>query len=284
MPSIQSLLTRAGRSSLGQWATDQACRLRDAVGHTLGRDDPMVPPTRLMFDGPRGVRAYRRNGAEFLRHFRVLGGLDPDHDVLDVGSGIGRKAMPLTTYLVPEARYEGFDINPVGVDWCTRTITPRYPNFRFQLADVYNAHYNPGGASRAADFRFPFEDEQFDFVFLGSVFTHMVPEEVENYIGEIARVLRPGGRVLATFFVIDDEAEDGIASGRAVYDFAVRCAGHRVVDADDPEYAVAYAQDDVLAALARHGLELVPPVHHGSWSGRPTAESFQDIVVAAKPR
>ena len=36
MPSTQSLLTRAGRSSLGQWGTDQACRLRDAVGHALG--------------------------------------------------------------------------------------------------------------------------------------------------------------------------------------------------------------------------------------------------------
>ena len=283
MAAIHSLLTRVGRSRAGQWGTDQACRLRDAIDRALGRADPMVPPTRLMFDGPRGVRAYRRNGVEFLRHFRVLGGLDPTDDVLDVGSGIGRKAMPLTAYLSPEARYEGFDLSPVGVDWCREHISARHPNFRFQVADVHNAHYHPEGTQRAADYVFPYEDASFDFVFLGSVFTHMVPEEVDNYVGQIARVLRPGGRMLATFFVLDDEAERRIRAGGAVYDFRVARDGHRVVDPDDPEYAVAYDEADVLAALSRHGLELVPPVHHGGWSGRPSAESFQDIVVAAKP-
>ncbi len=277
------MIAAASHSSAGRWATDQACRARDAVDRMLGRDDPMVPPTRLMFDGPRGVAAYRSNGAEFLRHFRALGGLEPGHDVLDVGSGIGRKAMPLTTYLRPDARYEGFDINPVGVRWCRETITPRYPNFRFQLADVHNDYYNPGGRQRASEYAFPFDDDAFDFVFLGSVFTHMVPAEVENYIAQIARVLRPGGRMLATFFLLDPVAEAGIGAGRAVYDFRFAREGHRVVDADDPEYAVAYAEADVLAMLARAGLELAPPVHHGSWSGRAGAESFQDIVVASYP-
>lgn len=284
MPAPHRLFTRVGRSSVGQCGTEQACRARDALDRALGRADPMVPPTRLMFDGPRGVRAYRRNGAEFLRHFRVLGGLDPGEDVLDVGSGIGRKMMPLTTYLSPEASYEGFDITPAGVEWCRATVTPRYPNFRFQLADVHNAHYHPEGTQRAADYVFPFEDARFDFVFLGSVFTHMVPEEVDNYLGQIARVMRPGGRMLATFFLIDGEADRGMRDGRAVYDFRFARDGHRVVDPDDPEYAVAYDEADVLGTLGRHGLALVPPVHHGTWSGQPTGESFQDIVVATKPR
>jgi SAM-dependent methyltransferase len=281
--AIRSLLIRAGRSSPGQWATDQACRVRDAAGRALGRDDPMVPPTRLMFDGPRGVAAFRRNGTEFLRHFRVLGGLDPEDDVLDVGCGIGRKMLPLTTYLSPRARYEGFDINPVGVEWCARTVTPRFPNFRFQVADVCNAHYNPAGTQRAADYVFPFEDASFDFVFLGSVFTHMVPEEVDNYLGQVARVLRPGGRMLATFFLLNGDAEGAVRSGRAFYDFRFARDGHRVVDPDNPEYAVAYPEADALRALARNGLALRPPVHHGSWTGR-GGESFQDIVVATKPR
>ena len=284
MAAFHSLLARAGRSPASQWAIDQACRLRDASGRALGREDPMVPPTRLMFDGPRGVRAYRRNGAEFLRHFRVLGGLDPNEDVLDVGCGIGRKMMPLTGYLSPEARYEGFDINPVGVEWCARTVTPRHPNFRFQVADVHNAHYNPSGTRRASDYAFPFEDESFDFAFVGSVFTHMVPEEVDNYLGEVARVLRPGGRMLATFFLLNADAEAAMRSGRAAYDFRFARDGHRVVDADDPEYAVAYPEADVLAALSRHGLALRAPVHHGSWTGQAGGESFQDIVVATKPR
>jgi SAM-dependent methyltransferase len=282
--ALRNLIARAAASDAGQWAMDHACAARDSVDRLTGRADPLIPPTRLMFDGPRGVRAYRENGREFLAHFRSIGGLKPHEDVLDVGSGIGRKAMPLTGFLKPSARYEGFDINPVGVDWCARTITPRFPNFRFQLADVYNAHYNPGGGSKASEYVFPFDDGSFDFVFLGSVFTHLVPEDLENYVGQISRVLRPGGRMLATFFLLDDVTERYTRDGRAFYDFRFERPGHRVVDPGDPEYAVAYTTGDMLSIVRRHGLEVDDDtVYLGSWSGREYGLSFQDIVVATKP-
>ena len=47
-----------------------------------------------------------------------------------------------------------------------------------------------------------FPDATFDFVCATSVFTHMLPAGVANYLREIRRVLRPGGRCLATFFVL----------------------------------------------------------------------------------
>lgn len=278
------LMQRASTSQAGRWGIDRACAARDAVDRATGRADPLVPPTRLMFDGPRSVRAYRDNGREFLSYFRSIGGLRPDEDVLDVGSGIGRKALPLTSFLAPTARYEGFDINPVGVEWCRKAISSRFPNFTFQLADVRNAHYNPTGGSSAAEYVFPFADGSFDFVFLGSVFTHLVPEDLENYVGQIARVLRPGGRMLGTFFLLDDVTERLTREGRAAYDFRHERPGHRIVDADDPEYAVAYSVDDVLDVVHRHGLEAdAESLYLGSWSGRPYGLSFQDILVATKP-
>lgn len=284
MPSASKLIARAAATPAGRWAVDRSCAVRDAVDRATGRSDPLIPPTRLMFDGPRGVRAYRDNGREFLAHFRSLGGLRRHEDVLDVGSGIGRKALPLTTFLAPEAHYEGFDINPVGVEWCRRTITPRFPNFRFQLADVRNAHYNPEGRAEASEYVFPFDDSSFDFAFLGSVFTHLVPEDLENYVGQVARVLRPGGRMLATFFLLDDVTDRLTREGRAFYDFAVERPGHRVVSAADPEYAVAYRTEDMFEIVRRHGLEVSDEtVYLGSWSGRPYGLSFQDIVVARRP-
>lgn len=284
VPAIRSLAARALASDPGQAAIDRFWATRDVVGRMVGRDDPLVPPTRLMFDGPRGVRAYRDNGREFLAHFRTLGRLRPTEDVLDVGSGIGRKAMPLTGFLASTARYEGFDLNPVGVEWCQEHISSRFPNFRFQRADVYNAHYNLEGAAKASEYVFPFDDASFDFVFLGSVFTHLVPADLDNYVGQIARVLRPGGRMLATFFLLDDETRRLTADGVAFYDFRHHRPGHSIVDPGDPEYAVAYETLDIVETVRGRGLEVDDEsIFLGSWAGRRYGLSFQDIVVATKP-
>ena len=51
-------------------------------------------------------------GRRFLEQFVALGGLKPDHHVLDVGCGIGRMALPLTTFLSAGGEYREFD--PVG--------------------------------------------------------------------------------------------------------------------------------------------------------------------------
>jgi ubiquinone/menaquinone biosynthesis C-methylase UbiE len=40
-----------------------------------------------------------------------------------------------------------------------------------------------------------------------SLFTHIRPAEVENYLREMARVLKPGGRCLAAFFMLNEGRE-----------------------------------------------------------------------------
>ena len=51
---------------------------------------------------------------------------------------------------------------------------------------------------------FPCADNSFDLVFLTSVFTHMFAGDVENYLSEISRVLKPGGKCLITWFLLDE--------------------------------------------------------------------------------
>ncbi len=48
---------------------------------------------------------------------------------------------PLAGYLTDAGSYRGFDVVPAGVDWCRRHISSRYPNFRFDLADLANTRY-----------------------------------------------------------------------------------------------------------------------------------------------
>ena len=44
---------------------------------------------------------------------------------------------------------------------------------------------------------------------LTSVLTHLLEDEAEHYLAETARVLEPGGRALATFFLLDDDVARG---------------------------------------------------------------------------
>lgn len=240
---------------------------------------PLVPPSYL-YGPPR--KSFEQVGNRYLRHSVELGGLRPDDRVLDVGSGVGRIAIPLTGYLSEKGGYEGFDIIPEQVEWCRKHITPRYPNFRFQLADVHNTHYHPAGRFRADEYRFPYDDESFDFVILTSVFTHMRPPEVRRYLSEIARVLRTGRCCLITWFLLNEESRRLIAEGRARRTFSHELNGFHTDDADSPEAAIAFEETAVHDLYRETELRIVEPIHYGGWCGRKQPLAGQDVVIAEK--
>src|SRR5262249_30998923 len=161
------------------------------------------------------------NGEEFLHIYRTICDLQPDERMLDVDSGIGRKTIQLTRYFDERASYDDIDITAAGVDWCARTITPRFSRFRFPRIDVYNLLYNPTGTCLPSEYRFPFDDASFTFVMLGSVFTHMLPDDAAHYLAEIARVLRPDERCLISYFLFNDESRALVESGKSTLNFHV---------------------------------------------------------------
>ncbi len=272
---IKQLLPPSLRKSLKQTYQN----LLDTTEGVLTQRNPMVPPRSRVFVGAGEFVAV---GQGFREHFIEQGGLKPHEAVLDVGCGIGRMAYPLTSYITSSGSYEGFDIIKSGIDWCQQRITPRFPNFRFQQADILNGHYNPEGRYQAAEYRFPYEANRFDFVFLTSVFTHMPPAEVAHYVAEIARVLKPGGRVFATFFLLNDESRALMTQPGATFNFNKELDGRYVFDLTDPDVGTAFDETWVMALLDKHGLSTNRTIHPGYWSGRKNTVSFQDIVVAYK--
>jgi SAM-dependent methyltransferase len=269
----EPLIDRA-RTSLRLRALD----LRDRYLTRPPRADRLVPPRRLDFVGHSD---FVETGDEFLRHFVEIAGLRRDERVLDVGCGIGRMARPLARHLSPHGSYDGFDVNRDGVAWCARRYR-RHPNFRFQVADLFNRRYNPEGSLPAREYRFPYDDGSFDLVICTSVLTHLLEGDADHYLAEIARVLAPGGRALLTFFLLDDDSRAAIAQQRAGLPFLDADEPVAVVSDDLPEEAVAYDRGWLDAALARHGLA-TRAVHPGSWRGGDDGRSFQDLVLASRP-
>jgi len=241
--------------------------------------DPLLPPDSLHSVGSVGSADYIAVGEEFSRYFVDLCELKPDDRVLDVASGTGRMARPLTRYL-KGGNYEGIDIVAPSVQWCQRTYS-RYPNFHFHFADIYNKGYNPDGKYKATEYRFPFETSSFDFVFLTSVFTHMLPQDMEHYLSEVVRVLKPNKRCLITYFLINPTVRKLINEGVSHYSFKYELPGCRVESADTPEAVVGYDESSVRGLYAKYGLNITEPVLYGTWS-KPDGLSWQDMIISTK--
>jgi SAM-dependent methyltransferase len=253
-------------------------RALDVADRVAGRAEPLVPSRRLQSAVGQGDYVFM--GEEFLGHFRELAGLRPDHRVLDIGCGFGRMARPLAGFLDPAAgSYRGFDVDARGIDWCARRYAGRYPHFRFEAADLRNGVYNPAGTRAAEHYRFPYADDSFDLAFATSVFTHLLAPAAERYLAEAARVLAPGGRLLGTFFVLDDASRRAVADGAAALPFPDPDADVSVLAPDSPEAAIAYDRGWLEQRLAANGLEL-EGLHPGAWTGSGDGLSYQDIVVA----
>ncbi|MDP9191842.1 MAG: class I SAM-dependent methyltransferase [Acidobacteriota bacterium] len=271
---VRKLVPRSFKRAIRRWQE------RRTKARLFGALAPLVPAVEDMFEGPGSVEEFKANGEEFLHIYKSVCGLQPNERMLDVGSGIGRKALPLVHYLNEGASYEGIDVNAFGVEWCRQRITPRFPNFRFQRIDVHNPLYNPLGTCPPAEYRFPFPDESFSFVTLGSVFTHMVPGDVKHYLSEVNRVLSPG-RCLISYFLLNDESRRLIASGASTQNFGSVRDGYATISDDLPENAIAFEEDFVTSLYRELGLRIAR-IDYGSWSGREQSLSYQDHILAAK--
>ncbi len=114
------------------------------------------------------------------------------------------------------------------------------------------------------------------------MFTHLLPDEVENYLSEVRRVLVSGGRCLASFFLLNEESLGCLRSGSSTINFRHDFGEYRTKNARRPEAAIAYPEGFIRNLYAEHELSIAEPIHYGSWPGRKDFLSYQDIVVALK--
>ncbi|MEZ5313214.1 MAG: class I SAM-dependent methyltransferase [Thermoanaerobaculia bacterium] len=211
------------------------------------------------------------------------GGLGRDDRMLDLGCGLGRVVQPLRSYLSRRASYLGVDVAPHYIAWNEAEIASRDPRFRFAWLDVHSAYYHAESGVPPEQAVLPVGDGEFDFALATSLLTHLDGAAVERYLAELARALRPGGRLLATFFVLDDEVRRRTGEVGTAFDFRHRLPGGGwTAFPERPEQATAFDEAWLVARLAHAGFELVGGVERGSWAGNPEAPTFQDLIVGRR--
>lgn len=249
----------------------------DVLEQLTGNKPPMTPPRGMIFTGSGD---FIKSGKMLMDLCVQYSGLKPDGAILDVGCGIGRLAVPLTAYLTNQGRYEGFDVVQDGVNWCKKNISNKYPNFTFTYTPLRNDLYNLSTEQQAQSFVFPYPNNSFDAVVLTSVFTHMQYAEVQHYLKEIKRVLKPEGKCLATFFIMNENTLAQIKGKPHVMQFDYEYDTHYLHDDKVKDANIAFKQEALLHMVNEAQLKITF-MNQGWWKGTAKEDSlnFQDVVV-----
>jgi SAM-dependent methyltransferase len=214
-------------------------------------------------------------------------GLNPSDHVLDLGCGCGRIAALLTKHLAPTSRYIGLDIVPGLIDFCDRHIAARNGNFRFATVAMANGLYDKYRNEAAGDPGVAPDDVMtecgrgsIDLAVATSLFSHLGIAATRAYLASIRRVLKPDGRIFATFFLMDGGVRALLRQNPARMQFRYRAWPRRVYfeKLRHPAHTVAYRLD-LLADLAGEAGFTIDRIRFGRWPGRPNGPIFQGVVV-----
>jgi len=166
--------------------------------------------------------------------------------VFDFGCGCGRAARKLALARAPmPQRYVGIDLHAGMIAWAKTNLGSRLPNFDFVHHDVFNPGFNPNpDLPRSAPF--PVDDSSVTLLIAWSVFTHLVQEQAEHYLDEVARVLRPDGVMIATWFLFE----------KAYFPMMQDFQQALYINETDPTNAVIFDADWLLASLESRGLRI----------------------------
>lgn len=117
---------------------------------------------------------------------------DPDDAILDVGCGTGTLALAIAA--TGAADVTGIDASPEMIDMACRKAAKARSGVTFQVAVIENL---------------PFPNETFDLV-TSSLMLHHLPTELKRAgIGEVRRVLKPGGRFVVMDFARESHSRAG---------------------------------------------------------------------------
>lgn len=186
-------------------------------------------------------------------HFFDLAGLVRGEHVIDLGSGSGTDAFAAAQLVGPSGRVVGVDFTPAQLAKAQRIAGQR---------GLTHVEFRAGHIERL-----PAEDATFDCAISNGVI-NLSPDK-ERVFQEVARVLRPGGRLALSDIVSDRPLTEAITCSAELwasciggaaqvddYTASVEAAGLRVaVMRDNPQYQ--FLSSSALGATRTYGIRSV---------------------------
>ncbi len=167
---------------------------------------------------------FRRQLRELRQRTANLARMQPGEQVLDVGCGTGTLAMEVQSRVGRAGRVAGVDPGTQQIARARRSAARRHVPIDFQIGMIE---------------QLPFPDQSFDVVFATLMMHHLPASLKRQGLAEIARVLKPGGRLVIADFKRKQERQGRAArfhaGGSSIQDLAamVSDAGFSEVETEE---------------------------------------------------
>ena len=211
---------------------------------------------------------------------RRFAGLNTARWVMEIGCGFGLNAIDVMEQFPMDARYVGVDVDEQAIDWAQKNITSKTANFWFHPLDQ---------ALFEDDKPFlPAQSASIELVYGFGVFHSIYPDGFSRYLSEVSRVLRPGGSVFLTLYVIRPGLITHLSAKGGNSETDLRFIhlvdrGFYLNDPADKNSATGFSERK-LGAMARRARLVPTRLIKGGWSNDGVGEiDGPDALILTKP-
>jgi SAM-dependent methyltransferase len=244
-----------------RYAADFNTHLRNARYRKKGAADGLpLPSTRMVYlvTGQYSLERFYeigRTSVECITGILKKNGLDISRfeTILDFGCGCGRVMRHWHSLSGP--RLYGTDYNPYPISWCHGAL----PFAEFGTND--------------SESQLPYKDNSLDFVYAISVFSHLTHALQIYWMGELLRVLKPGGYFYMTVPGRDLTTRLSSLDRNTFSDGnVVVLSGNRV----GTNACIAYTPETYVRQVLAKGFEIVDFIERGA------LDAQQDVFLMKK--